>query len=167
MNIQARLIGIYPQTRQSDGSTFFSYSFATRKPIGLAMQQLVEEGLMTEKALAEMVESGLNLEETSTFTTAENDAILPRYVLNHVFNLSQLVFELARDKEEGKVIYHKAKEDNATKYPCINARDQAPDDQIIYDWVGVCGPIVRNLPPPPAGYTEVEPLPEEEETEVS
>ena len=160
MQVQARLIGIHPQTRKSDGSTFLSYSFCTLKPVGLALQSLVDEGLMDETAVAEMAASGTPMDETAVISITENDALLPEYVLSHVFDIDGITnIVMSVDPDTKSVQYHKK---NPTE-PCLKAVSRG-ETYRTYTYVGRMGSTVTSLPSPPTGSAVAaseETLPEE------
>lgn len=143
MSIQVRLIRISPMTTAEN--SFFNFGFATRKPVGEVLKQLLAEKLTTQADIDLMVKEGLDLGKSATFSISENDCIFPNHVLRHIFDVENITLVVARDKDTKAVVKHG---DNGQ--PCLNAVRAADDLYPVYTYVERGGSEVRGLPPAPA-----------------
>ena len=138
----ARLIAIRPMTRRDDGSTFFNYSWATLRPIGVELAEMKAQGLVTEAEIAEMAANGVDMTATAVWSMSENEALLPAYIVRHCFNVTNVKLVLARDPVTKAVIMHEKRPAEG----CLNGARSSESDYPVYSYDGRRGSTTLGLP---------------------
>lgn len=154
MSIIARFIRISEATpKDEDGnavSKFYNLGFATMEPIGKVFKDVGTP----QAEIDALVAAGLDLSKPATFSLAENDPIIPRRVLCHLFDIDNVVLMAARDRVTKEIVLHQSSGE-----PCLNGLRASIDVYPKYTYRARGGSEVVGLPP--ETQSEVRDLPEE------
>ena len=132
--MKARLIRITPQINKQDNRVFYNYGMSTKAPASTVLSA-------EDWADAQV----LGLKDEPIIFSIASDAVMPSWVLRHIFDVENIVVTMVRD-EAGTPLIGK------NGQPVFNGLRANADVYPVFTYVERGGAEVRNLPTPPEGW---------------